>query len=74
MSRVQGKQGMVLVAALALGVMAMLVAAGSSAAAQYPTRPITMIVPYAPGGGSDLSARLIATYAAKKFGKPVNVV
>ncbi len=74
MSRFLGKRRMVLVAALAFGVMTVLVAAGTSPAAQYPTRPITMIVPYAPGGGSDLSARLIATYAAKKFGKPVNVV
>jgi tripartite-type tricarboxylate transporter receptor subunit TctC len=74
MSRVLGKKWMALLLALALGVMASLLATGSSPAAQYPARPITMIVPYAAGGGSDLSARLIAAYAAKKFGKPVNVV
>lgn len=60
--------------ALILGVAAFLLAIGSSLAAQYPARPVTIIVPYAPGGGSDLSARLIAGYAAKRFGKPVNVV
>lgn len=74
MSQILMKKWMVLTVALALGVTASLLAAGSSPAAQYPTRPITMIVPYAAGGGSDLSARLIAAYAAKKFGKPVNVV
>jgi len=74
MSRILGKKRMVLMVALALGAVALLLTAGSSPAAQYPTRPITMIVPYAAGGGSDLSARLIAVYAAKKFGKPVNVV
>jgi len=74
MSQILGKKWMVLMVASALGVMASLLAAGSSPAAQYPTKPITMIVPYAAGGGSDLSARLIAVYAAKKLGKPVNVV
>jgi tripartite-type tricarboxylate transporter receptor subunit TctC len=68
------KKWTVLMVASALGVTALLLAAGSSPAAQYPTRPITLIVPYAAGGGSDLSARLIAGYAAKKLGKPVNVV
>ena len=74
MSQVLMKKWTVLTVALTLGVTSLLLAAGSSPAAQYPTRPITMIVPYAAGGGSDLSARLIAGYAAKKFGKPVNVV
>lgn len=74
MSRVLGKKWMVLMVVVALGVVVSLLTAGNSPAAQYPTRPITMIVPYAAGGGSDLSARLIAEYAAKKFGKPVNVV
>jgi tripartite-type tricarboxylate transporter receptor subunit TctC len=68
------KNRIVLTVTLVVGVMALLLGAGSSSAAQYPIRPIAIIVPYAPGGGSDLSTRLIATYAAKKFGKPVNVV
>lgn len=60
--------------ALAVGVLAVSLAVERSfAASGYPTRPITMIVPYGPGGGSDLSARLIAAYASKKFGQPVNV-
>jgi len=41
---------------------------------KYPTKPIDLIVPYAPGAGTDLSARLVSAYAAKKFGVPVNVV
>jgi tripartite-type tricarboxylate transporter receptor subunit TctC len=40
----------------------------------YPTRPIEIIVGYAPGGGADVAARLIAGYASKKWGQPVNVV
>ncbi len=60
-------------ATLGIALVSVLLAVGTPAA-QYPARPITIIVPYAPGGGSDLSARLIAGYAAKRFGKPVNVV
>lgn len=40
----------------------------------YPTKPIEIIVGYAPGGGADVAARLIAAYAAKKWGQSVNVV
>jgi tripartite-type tricarboxylate transporter receptor subunit TctC len=40
----------------------------------YPTRPVEIIVGYAPGGGADVAARLIATYASRKWGQAVNVV
>ena len=75
MSQIFGKKRMVLTIAVAVGIVVSLFAVGENqAAAPYPVRPITLIVPYAAGGGSDLSARLVAGYAAKKFGKPVNVV
>jgi len=41
---------------------------------KYPTRSIEIIVPYAPGGGTDLSARIIAAYLSRRWGVPVNVV
>ena len=44
------------------------------AASRYPTKPIELVVPAAPGGGADLAARLVAGYASKKWGQPVNVV
>jgi tripartite-type tricarboxylate transporter receptor subunit TctC len=40
----------------------------------YPGRPVEIIVGYAPGGGADVAARLIAGYASKKLGQSVNVV
>lgn len=44
---------------------------GSSQA--YPTKPIRMISPFAPGGGTDQLGRLIATHAADALGQPVVV-
>lgn len=40
----------------------------------YPTRPLTLIVPWAAGGGTDAVARVIATVMEKDLGTPVNVV
>ncbi|MBP1730970.1 MAG: hypothetical protein H6Q55_1399 [Deltaproteobacteria bacterium] len=37
----------------------------------YPTRPITLIVPQPPGGGTDLVYRLIAKEAEKYLGQPI---
>jgi len=49
-----------------------LVAAGALAA--YPERPITLIVPWGAGGGTDAVARFFAAYLEKDLGQPVNVV
>lgn len=46
----------------------------TAALAQYPERPIQLIVPWASGGGTDAVARFLATGLEKELGKPVNVV
>jgi tripartite-type tricarboxylate transporter receptor subunit TctC len=46
----------------------------TSFAADYPTKPIQIIVPAAPGGDTDLNARLIGQYAGKYLGKPMVIV
>src|SRR5260370_673684 len=51
---------------------ALLALAGTAASAQtYPDRPITMIVPYAAGGSSDVLARLLGERLAKSLGQQI---
>ena len=45
-----------------------------AARAEYPERPITLIVNTTPGGGQDLSCRALAKYTEKALGQPVLVV
>lgn len=44
------------------------------AAAEYPERPIEMIVPWGAGGGTDAVGRIFAQMLQQELGKPVNVV
>ena len=53
----------------ALATLATLAAAPANAQ-QYPSRPVTIVVPFAAGGGSDLLARLVAQKLEEKLGKP----
>jgi tripartite-type tricarboxylate transporter receptor subunit TctC len=55
--------GLIAGAALALGTVA-------SRAQDWPNRPVRMIVPYGPGGITDVIARLVADRFAKAFGQP----
>src|SRR6201747_3069277 len=40
----------------------------------YPARPVTLIVPWGAGGGTDATARIVAALLEKDLGQPVNVV
>jgi tripartite-type tricarboxylate transporter receptor subunit TctC len=42
--------------------------AGAALAADYPTRPIKIVVPYAPGGGADTVARIVARRVSESTG------
>jgi len=53
---------------------AVLVALATTAHAQYPQRPIQLIVPWGAGGGTDATARIIGSLLEKDLKQPVNVV
>jgi tripartite-type tricarboxylate transporter receptor subunit TctC len=50
-----------------------LLAAGSACAQNFPSRPISFIVPYGPGSGNDIIARLIAQKIGDGMGQPLVV-
>lgn len=58
-----------------LGLIALICVGAAFAAAQsettYPNRPITIVVPWNPGGISDIRARIIAEYLEKDLGQPI---
>jgi tripartite-type tricarboxylate transporter receptor subunit TctC len=43
-------------------------------AQDYPTRPVTIQIPYPAGGSSDVGARIVASIAEKQIGQPIVVV
>ena len=55
-------------------IIAALAASCARGGADYPARPLTLIVPWAAGGGTDAVARVIGSLMEKNLGKPVNVV
>lgn len=59
---------------LGAAILALALAAGPALAQKYPDRPVTLIVPWAAGGGTDTVARIFAALYEKEIGQPVNVV
>ena len=45
--------------------------ATSAVAAEYPAKPIRMLIPFAPGGATDLLARWVATHLSQAWGQQV---
>ncbi|MDB5942658.1 MAG: tctC [Ramlibacter sp.] len=60
-----------LAATSALGVSGLGLPGTAQAQAAYPNKPIRLIIPFAPGGVTDTSGRLVADYMSRKLGQQV---
>ena len=59
---------------LATAIVALVIGAASTARAQdFPAKPVTIIVPYTPGGSTEILARLVGQKLEERLGKPVIV-
>jgi tripartite-type tricarboxylate transporter receptor subunit TctC len=56
---------------LSLAVIAALAASGAVHAQNYPSKPVRLVVPLAPGGGNDTLARYLGKYLTESLGQPV---
>jgi len=59
--------------AMIAAVMALLAATSAASAQDWPTRPMTLVVPFAAGGSSDAIARIVADGLRAELGQPVLV-
>src|SRR5262249_22127400 len=57
--------------ALAASIVACILASGAAWSQTYPNRPVTMVVPYPPGGATDAIARIIQDAMANSLGQPI---
>ena len=63
----------ILTASLAITAIALSPVVTAESAADYPNRPISLVVPVPPGGAADFVARTVAEALSKELGQPITV-
>jgi tripartite-type tricarboxylate transporter receptor subunit TctC len=61
------------IASLAVAAMLAVGAVAAHAAEKFPQRPVRLVVPYAPGGATDITARILQAGISELWGQPVIV-
>jgi tripartite-type tricarboxylate transporter receptor subunit TctC len=64
----------ILASGAATGAAATIGLGSALAQAKYPSRPVTVVCPWGAGGGTDQTARIVASLLEKDLGQPFNVV
>lgn len=59
---------------LSVAIAATVITGIAAAQAQFPNRPITMVVPYGPGGETDIFARAVSNELGEALGQPIVIV
>lgn len=68
------RRGLLVMVVVGVGLALAAALADPAAAQPYPARAVEIVVPFVPGGGTDLIARATADYLSKKWGQPLLVV